>query len=355
MARRDGWAACVMGLHLCVLAGCLHTGTPPPPEPADPPAAGTAGRPDTRSPYAVRTTDVPAGDRTRAAELSKPPADTEFKQASQPQAEKPGAPEQAPPPQAPQPLPTISAAGPDRPTADPVATQTAKESSEPPLLTALRLVLAKNPSEAIDALQAYDKQTQEILLALLPVVARLSEAGLDRASPQEITALLDQLNSLANLLRGRSALGLDKACFARRIDGFGQYDTLAANPVFMAGTDGPHADRARVYAEVRNFLSKFNGKSYEINLTGRLEIYDGDGQWRWGRDVRDAQPMYSLSPRQDVFVSFRFSPPANLRPGNYVLVVEVHDESVPAPDAKPRVARCKLPFRIGEPARPGER
>src|SRR5260370_41736659 len=115
MARRDGWAACVMGLHLCVLAGCLHTdATPPPaPAPADPPTA----RPDTRSPYALVPTDVVAGERKRVADLDKPLADTEFKQASQPKPEKPSTSEDAAPPRAPQPLPAISP-----PTADPVET-----------------------------------------------------------------------------------------------------------------------------------------------------------------------------------------------------------------------------------------
>jgi hypothetical protein len=303
----------------------------------------------------MRSTELPVSKQKPAADQNTPPAAPGFKRTSQPDDGKSVAPDDVAGPSAPPTLPTIPLGVAEHLSQDAVSNQSAKVTPEPPLLAALRLLLAKKPSEAFDALQGYDKPTQDILLALLPVVARLSEAGLDQASPQEITALLDQLNSLANLLRGRSALTLDKACFARRIDGFGKYDALAPNPVFMAGTDGPHADRARVYAEVRNFLCKFDGKGYTINLTGRLEIYDADGQWRWGRNVHDDEPMYSLSPRQDVFVSFRFSPPANLRPGNYVLVVEAHDESLAAPGSRPRVAHCRLPFRVGEPVRLGDK
>jgi hypothetical protein len=126
------------------------------------------------------------------------------------------------------------------------------------------------------------------------------------------------------------------------------YDALASNPIFIAGADGQHGDRAQVYAEVRNFLSKFDGKVHEIRLTGRLEIYGSDGQFRWGKNYRD-DATFSLSPRQDFFVSFKFYPP-NLRPGNYFLVVEVHDETLAATEGRPRVAHCRLPFRIGEPA-----
>jgi hypothetical protein len=230
----------------------------------------------------------------------------------------------------------------------PISIQSAaKEPEESPLVTALRFVLNKKASEAFDALQAYDKPTQEILLALLPLAARLSEGGLDKASPQEIAVILEQQDRLANLLRGRTALSLERACFARRIDGFGQYDPLPSPPVFTAGTDGHHGDRTLFYAEVKNFLNKFDGKVHKIHLTAHEEVYSSDGQFCWRRDLRD-EPTYSLSPRQDVFVSFRFAPPPNLRPGSYVLVVAVKDESTAAPGEPVRVARCSAKFRIAD-------
>jgi hypothetical protein len=285
-------------------------------------------------------------DSKTPSTLTEPLPELEIKRTSQPDAEK-AASDDPPIAKTPQVSPPSPLPPSEQLPAQPVSVQTVKETPEPPLVTALRFVLGKKASEAFDALQGYDKPTQEILLALLPLAARLGEGGLEQASPQEMAALIDQLNQLSNLLRGRAALTLERACFARRIEGFGVYDALASNPIFIAGTDGHNGDRAQVYAEVRNFLSKFDGKVHEIRLTGRLEIYGSDGQFRWGKNYRD-DATFSLSPRQDFFVSFKFYPP-NLRPGNYLLVVEVRDETLPIPEAHPRVARCRLPFRIGEP------
>ncbi len=346
MAMRNGWATCVMGLPVCVLAGCLssnalvdHVG------PTNPPQPGT--------PYAIRPT--PVLDRKPADDPNKPSAVTVLQGTTLADADKPAVPVELTPDKAPPVPPPALLPYHDRLPAEPLSTHAAKESPESPLLTAFRLVLGKKPAEAIDALQGYDKETQEILLALLPLAARLGEGGIDKASPQEIAVLVEQLNSLANQLRGRTALVVEKACFARRIEGFGVYDPLAPNPMFVAGYDGQHGDRSQFYAEVRNVLSKYDGKLYETHLTGRVEIYDSDGQCKWGKNLRD-EPTLSLSLRQDFFVSFRFVPPPGLRPGNYVLALEIHDDTAPKGDAPPRIGRCKLPFRIGEalPTRAGD-
>jgi hypothetical protein len=338
-----------MGLHVCVLAGCLHT-DPKPVVQGDTqrsPAAGSDGRSDTRSPYALRLTPFLVNDRPAPGDVSEPPPDREIKRTSQPGVEETASPDDPPTAQTPLIPPPAPLPPSEQMPARTASAQRTEETPESPLVTALRLVLAKKAPEAFDALQGCDKPTQEILLALLPLAARLGEGGLDQASPQEMAALIEQLNQLSNLLRGRAALTLERACFARRIEGFGVYDALGPNPVFLAGTDGHNGDRAQVYAEVKNFLSRYDGKVHEIRLTGHLEIYGVDGQFRWGKHYRD-DATFSLSPRQDFFVSFKFYPP-NLRPGNYILVVEVRDETQPTPDARPRVARCRLPFRIGEP------
>jgi hypothetical protein len=351
MARRFGWASCAMGLHVCILAGCLHTDTKPlaQGETQSPPVAGLEGVSGTSSPYGLRLTPVRFSDHKAppAAQPDPPPA-SEITRTSQPDADKAASTDDPPVPQSPQPLSPSPLPPTEQIASQTVSAQTIKEAPEPPLVTALRLVLGKKAPEAFDALQGYDKPTQEILYALLPLEARLGEGGLDEASPQEMAALIEQLNQVSNLLRGRAALTLERACFARRIDGFGVYDPLASNPVFTAGADGQHGDRAQVYAEVRNFLSKYDGKVHEIRLTGRLEIYGSDGQCRWAKNYRD-DATWSLSPRQDFFVSFKFYPPRDLRPGNYILVVEVRDETIATPEAHPRVARCRLPFRIGDP------
>jgi hypothetical protein len=344
MARQYGWAVCVVGLHVCVLTGCLGPSAHPDPEPVAPVPTPTA--PSARSPYQPQLDEIHFDDRQATLAPEKTDNELEVKCALQSDVEKPSATDQPVIAWPPAPFSSLE------PTpSEPDSTHSAAASPENPLLAALRCVLANKPAEAFDLLHAYDKPTQEILLALLPLAARLGEGGLERASPQEVAALIDQLNTLSTLLRGRTALMLEKPCFCHKIKGFGLYDPLPSNPAFPAAADGQHGERAQVYAEVRNFLSRTDGKVYEIFVTGRLEIYGSDGRRWWVRGFRD-DPARSLSARRDFFVSFDFYLPQGLPPGNYVLGVEVRDETLPTPESKPRVAQCKLPFRI---AGPGEK
>ena len=75
------------------------------------------------------------------------------------------------------------------------------EGKERPELTALRFLLDKHPLDALDALKTYNKRTQDTLLSLLALTARVSEGGLDKASPEERAALLDQLSQAMTALR----------------------------------------------------------------------------------------------------------------------------------------------------------
>src|ERR1700722_4226103 len=92
MARRNGWATCVAGLHACLLAGCLHTAPPPSPSgPDNPPGGGPEVSPTPRSPYPVRSTDI--SYQKPAADKNPPPVDPGFKRTSQPDDGKPVAPD----------------------------------------------------------------------------------------------------------------------------------------------------------------------------------------------------------------------------------------------------------------------
>jgi hypothetical protein len=223
--------------------------------------------------------------------------------------------------------------------------------TDPPLVAALRRVLDKNPSDALELLKQYDLTTRELLVLLLPFTARLGEGGLDHASPQELNALLDQLNELSAALRARAPLSLKKVCFCRRINGFGDYEPLPPNPEFQGGTDHRLGGRVRIYAEVRNFRSVPKGNVYETYLVTSLRIQDAQGKSVGIQIPNQNRPTITHSLRSDYFMNIEFSLPP-LPDGQYTLFVQVADHtSLDGQPVAPRMAREKcLDFRVSRGA-----
>jgi hypothetical protein len=220
----------------------------------------------------------------------------------------------------------------------PVAAPPAPRPPEAPLVMALRCVLEKHPAEAVALLQRYDRADQELLLALLPLAARVGEGGLGRISPEEMAAILDQLHALALALRPRATLALDKVCFCRQIDNFGQYEPLPPDHQFRAGCGDRPGEFVQVYVEVKNITNRPRGPIYETDLSSTLQIFNAQRQevWRW----KSAAVERSHSPRQDCFINFQFPVP-RLPQGLYTLRIEVCDKA----GAVPRTASCSLDFQ----------
>ncbi len=218
--------------------------------------------------------------------------------------------------------------------------------NDPPVLLALRDVIDKHPDEARDILRHYDKRTQEMLLVLLPLAAHVSEAGLDKASPQEEAALAEQLDQLTALLRGRTPLSVEKMCYCRRISNYGMYDPLPDDYAFAAG-DRRHGELVKLYVEARHFTNRLNGKLYDTALGSKLEITDANGQLVVRMDF-PGQPDRSLSPRQDYFIHYQFYVPAKMEPGDYKLTITLHDDNASGAEA-PHTATRTMPFRVAPP------
>jgi hypothetical protein len=216
-----------------------------------------------------------------------------------------------------------------------------KAPAEPPLLTALRCYLDKRPAEAVHLLEGYDKTSQDLLLCLLPLTARLTEGGLRDAKPQEVAVLLDQLDGLAVPLRTRAPLTIDKLYYCRLIKSFGDYDPLPEDHVFHPD------DEVHVYVELRNFGSVKReagpGQStYVTPLYSSAVIYDQDDKKVWRQDIvflRD-KPDESRSLRHDYFDHCRFWVP-KIPPGTYKLKILVRDETTQ------RTTQESLKFCVG--------
>src|SRR5262245_51868280 len=106
---------------------------------------------------------------------------------------------EAPPPQPPEPPAGSSLPAPSPP--------------EPPLVAALRGGRARRPAEARRILAASDRPNREQVLALLRLAGELEAGRGPSLAPEEITAILAHLDTLATGLRGRAALVLDRVCF----------------------------------------------------------------------------------------------------------------------------------------------
>jgi hypothetical protein len=159
----------------------------------------------------------------------------------------------------------------------------------------------------------------------------------------------------------RAPLTLTKACFCRRIIGFGLYDPLPEDvPTFLGGTEGRPGERVLLYLEIGNFHthhSKVNDLSlYETLLNGSLQIYpSGLARAPMAAEIqipREARPSRSL--RQDYFMRLEFNVPPGLSPGTYSLKVLLEDET-PTDEAPTtrgsgpgRQAHCLLEFRVVE-------
>jgi hypothetical protein len=196
----------------------------------------------------------------------------------------------------------------------------------------LRCYLNKKPTEAIIWLDRYERLNQDFLLCLLPLAARLSDGGLQKADSRDLANVLVQLDRLANLIRPAAQLMIDKMCFCSKIDRFGVYHPLDEDHLFQPD------ELTQVYVELRNFSSlpakgKDVDQPYAVQLKFCAEIkkfqpLTGDPGNKekdesWTSDVQTLQDR-SQTPRTDFFINYPLVIP-KFPPGHYILRLAVTD------------------------------
>jgi hypothetical protein len=203
-----------------------------------------------------------------------------------------------------------------------------------PLCQALQAYQADHPDEALELLSAYQPRDQEVLIRLLPVIAKVDKGGLltEAFADEARLNLLEVFRSLTTELQTAAPLVIAKLAFCEDVKSFGRGELRTGNQ-FRAG------DRAALYAELQNLTDqKAPDGRYVTRLASSLEIRQGD------RLVRklpvQSQPDWSWSPRHDHFSVIRFPIPRDLEPGAYTLTVRMADEDTG------RSAEKHLGFRI---------
>jgi hypothetical protein len=317
--RRWTWVAATCG---SLVVGCLfqRPGQPPDPTPPGPEQAVTAASalappddPDNHSPYRPNTTPVgrkaASVDPPVSVEIGPGPAQAKFVE--------PPPPKPAPP--------------------------------DPPLTAAPAATVKDSLDVALRMLGESEQGDRETLLALIRLAACLDRNDLERLSADEVAGTLERLRQLTEQLRRRAPLTLDKVCFCKTIDGFGQYEPWPAGRAFQAGSDGQPGERIQVYVEVRNFGCAESQGRYETRLSSSLSILD-EQQKVVATLTPETSIDVSQTPRQDYFLNFQLHVPANLKAGPYTLKVTVEDVT-PAPGAgkSGRKAERTLDFRVCPP------
>jgi hypothetical protein len=323
MTRRLSWILLHLALALGALPGCqIFSGRRN--------VAGTDSPPPPQGP-------------TQTAVTRETPTPTPKEVATRP-TEKPAKVDEAPP------GPRVSFTPPPVDKGEPLtaaSTETAPEPKAvkppPPLVQALQCMLEDRHQEALQHLQAYDQETQEFFLRVLPTLTIFAKKRWNEVNSQEVAVLDDQLRNLLTQLRSRTELSIDKMCTCEWIKAYGIYRPLRDNHSFLAAAPGRPGDLVQLYVELRNFASELRDSFYETRLSSSVEIHDARGTLRWAFSFDDnKQPLKSLTRLHDYFNNYSFYVP-ELEPGTYQLTVQVVDETLPG---NRRVTRKSLDFRV---------
>lgn len=205
---------------------------------------------------------------------------------------------------------------------------TAPAVSESPLLGAVRAYCENHPERAIGIIRSLDKQNQDFVLNVLPILARGATADLNN-DPATIAMLVDQLHAAAARLEPRAALRIEKMSFCKDVSGFGRFVPWPENQPYR-----PNAE-AQLYLEVRNLGSEPTADGFITQVHAAVEIRDAYGKLveqidpsDWRRRVpvvHFEKRLGSRSPLHDFHVLYIFSAPAT--PGVYTITVELRDSS----------------------------
>jgi hypothetical protein len=214
-----------------------------------------------------------------------------------------------------------------------------------PLAEAVQCVLENRHDEAVRHLQAYDPQTQDWFLRLLPVMSILTKKKIQDLDPSEVAVLHEQLFSLLATLRPKTELMITKACFCEWIKGYGDYKPLPDGYTFAAPSPARPGECVQLYVELRNFASELRNGHFETRFASAVEIRDGHGEKMWSHRFDDEkQIIRSRTQLHDYHTSYSFHVPKSIPPGVYTLVVQINDET--NPDAR-RSVRKAMEFRVG--------
>lgn len=218
------------------------------------------------------------------------------------------------------------------------------EPKREPLAEAVQAIFEDRHDEALRHLQAYDPETQDWFLRLLPTLSLLSKKRIQELDATEVRALQEQLFGLLAALRPKTELAISKACFCEWIKSYGDYKPLPEGYAFAAASASRPGECVQLYVELQNFMRELRNGQYETRLASSVEIRDSKGETMWSYRFEDGkQALRTRTPRNDYYNSYSFHVPRSIPPGVYTLVVQIADETSPG---SRRVAQKTMEFRV---------
>lgn len=198
------------------------------------------------------------------------------------------------------------------------------------LLRAVRAHLEGKPERAFEAIATMERPTQDVVLAVLPVLARGTTANL-AGDPAAAAAMVDGLRTAAARLEPLANLRVDAALFCDEVYGFSRYKPHPPNQPYR-----PH-DKAQLYLEVRNLVSQPaagpRGETYLTQVRAQVEVRDAHGHrvlqphandYRRRVEVVElVEPRYTRAPIQEFHFVYSFPAPA--APGVYTVTATLTD------------------------------
>jgi hypothetical protein len=209
-----------------------------------------------------------------------------------------------------------------------------------PLLSALQAILEDRPDAAMPYLSGYDQRDQELIMRLLPIVARAERGGIlaNPANSEDRLVLMEVLRSLYMTVAPTAPLVIDKMFFCGKVIDFGRAEPHPTNQ-FRPG------EQIRIYAEMLNLCDRrVNEYQYVSQLACVVEIRDADCKRLETKPTR-TNPVITQTPRTDHYGVIIMDLPTGLEPGVYTLRVRIIDQDTSREDQK------VLSFRI-VPAKP---
>jgi hypothetical protein len=196
----------------------------------------------------------------------------------------------------------------------------AKPVEDPPLVAALRCYLNRKPAEAVIWLERYDPPNQELLLCLMPLLARLTEGSLHKVDSKDLSSLLTELDRIITLMQPAAQMVIDKMCFVSDAHNFGDYKKLDEEHEFQPG------DLLFVYVELQNFTSQRDERTgrYRIRLKSEVFIQDVKNNVVDGSNF-EANEDLSLTRRHDFYIQYPLRLRRDLPAGSYILRLNVTD------------------------------
>jgi hypothetical protein len=232
---------------------------------------------------------------------------------------------------------------------DPPPTTDAPKLPEPPIklapfVQALQAILDDRHQDALKHLQAYDPETQEFYLRILPALTILARKRIDQLSLPEVAVLNAQLESLLVTLRPRTELVIERMCYCEWFKAYGIYQPLPDSHAFVAPSGDRPGEMVSLYVEVRNVASVPHDNYFETRLSSTIEIRDAKGQRVCPPlDFKDGEkPLRLRSRPHDHWNCYTFAVPP-LPAGSYQLILHIADETGAG---SRRVAHKALEFRV---------